>query len=192
MKKVLWLIVCLMTMVMSANAQTYTDDLYGKTITKKNNYWDEAIVFGGGLEYGKLTTQRYGEKINYYGFSVIAYNVFCDFTLSDYDSYDDLYYNMRVGSYINVLNFGDYYNDSHSNQLKLGLFLEFVNYTHVDGRHLHEHSPYHNCQVWVDTSEPHLCDDMNLGVCLLYRYKSVFIETKGTTKSLSVGLGLCI
>ena len=74
MKKVLWLIVCLITMVLSTNAQNYIDNLYGEVTPKETHYWDEAITIGGSLEFGKLSTKRYNEKINFYGFSFIVYN----------------------------------------------------------------------------------------------------------------------
>ena len=192
MKKVLWLIVCLMTMVVSVNAQD--DDMYygSKKTNNSSSYWDNTISFGGSVGFGKLHIDR-GNDVNFYELEVMVYNTFFSWGFSDSDNNYNLYYNWQLGHYINIVNFGKTsWNGGKEHQIKIAPLIEFINYVHVDGHELHENTPHHNCQVWVDTSENKPLDTFTFGVGILYRYKSLYFSVKATNKSIKGNIGLCM
>jgi hypothetical protein len=191
MKKVLWLIVCLMTMVVSVNAQ---DDMYygDKKANNSSSYWDNTISFGGSVGFGKLRIDR-GNDVNFYELEVMVYNTFFSWGFSDSDNNHNLYYNWQLGHYINIVNFGKTsWNGGKEHQIKIAPLIEFINYVHVDGHELHENVPHHNCQVWVDTSENKPLDTFTFGVGILYRYKALYLSVNATKKSIKGNIGLCI
>ena len=186
--------------IIYAQSTTSNDDMYCHSkdvISKKKeyHYWDNAIVVGIGGEFGKLKTEN-NDFLKYWGVNLIIYNTFITYTLSEYDAYDTMYHNIKLGHYINVINFGNYNDimERYDSQIKIAPFIEFTNSTHVDGHYLHNNVPHHVCTAWVDTTTTNPCSNMNFGLGVLYRYKCFYAELKGTLSlsNVNIGFGVCL
>lgn len=226
MKRFIMVIVCLMTMVISANAQgfrneydfrryythndsvkierkyyddtfsTNVDDMYYKPKAKTSNndfFENKQQLFAMNITFGNVYS---GDKSHlYYGFEFVAYGFLMGLTLSDTSEGDD--YNLtkgfEFGYFIPILKLDkkDDYRNGWNKALLVAPMIELNEVLNIDGHHLHEHVPGHNCHAWIDTSYQ-TAGKTGFGAAIMYRFGCGNIMAKITTTSfgLSIGFGM--
>ena len=211
MKKVLWLIVCLMTMVMSANAQKYfTEDGYyvnPNNISKeKKHFWKSSgfVGFGFGVGYGSLNPS--GEfSHNSIDLDLICFNVLMSYRLGNiYDTSDISSSNIssfQLGCLIPILNFNkdeDIFGRIGKGKIFIVPFIEWIDEERFtgDGHYLHDKIPSqqdgHVCTAWIGTSHDEVDKYTEFGVGIMAKYGCGYLLGKFTRKTLGVSIGLCI
>ena len=190
-------IVCLMTMVLSANAQ---DDMYYKPINKlskeRTSFWEKEMCFGLGV--GVNTTFVGDKSCTGFSFDIIGGGLYCSFTIADADENDKYATetNIQLGYFIPLVKFGDKdsWRSGWDNALLISPIIDFSGVMHFEGEMLHSGDRRiegHNCHYFIDESY-YTKNETGFGIGVMYRYGFGYILAKGTTKSwgISVGFGI--
>ena len=202
MKKFIMALVCLMTMVMSVNAQskefnylevekTMGDDVYYNPHKEKktSSFWDKQQMFSLGYTMGCVYG---GDKTHiYYGVESIIGGALVGLTISDSDDEYGISTGFQFGYYIPICKFGkDDYRNGWNHALLISPLIEFNKILVVDGEYMH-HEPHHHCTWWVDKSYTKE-GKTGFGVSIMYRFGFGNITAKVTSVSagLTIGFGL--
>lgn len=203
MKRFLMVLVCLMTMCVSAMGQ---DDIYIKRWshsrkeyrdTRSYGYKDRVTfmdmfpVFGIG---GGILSSNLGERRNSFNFYIIGGGVYLSLTWADADTESDvaMMFCEQVGYFFPIVRFNKKTSAHHGwgNSLLISPIIEMSHITHFDGEYMH-HTPGHHCTWWVDKSYD-TNKKIGYGVALMYRHNWLSIMATMTNKSCGVNIGLFV
>lgn len=218
MRKVLWLIVCLMTMVTSANAQNrlvhitkmfqiehnaryerykrhipHSDNYMGKDPT---SFMSHFIIFGGGVGTGSINPTG-NVRHESFDMDLICMNILVSAKFGSIEdtgefSFDDCN-SLQIGALIPIVGFGgeDWIGRKHKNQIFVAPIIGFISSdgTYVDGHYAHD---WHNCDWWIDTTTTKYDNSIEYGGALMVKCGCGYLLGKFTNKSVGVSVGLCI
>ena len=203
MRKVLWLIVCLMTMVVSANAQ---DDVYEVRITHNssgsNNWFKHFIIFGGGVGTGTIKPTKEVSH-NSFDMDLIFMNLLFSAKTGNIVDTGELSFSdtssFQIGALIPIVGFGDedWIGRKHKNQIFIAPLIGFISAddTYADGHDFHSGANRiegHHCQWWISETKVKEQNCTEYGGAVMVKYGCGYLLGKFTNKSVGVSVGLCI
>lgn len=219
MKKILMIVVCLMAMVMNANAQRYyrshyhsrypshpTYSHYRPIYGSKHNgdmegsFWEKQQMFSMGVSFGKI--YRGDKTYSNYGVDMVIGGALMSITLSNPsikengETQHKLNVGWQFGYFIPIVGFGkenSLRNSKWNTALLVSPIIEFNQVLNIEGQHLHEdgYKYGHHCQIWVDTSYQ-TTGETGYGLAVMFRHGCGTLMLKATTISIgaSIGFGL--
>lgn len=160
---------------------------------EKTSFWDVQQGFAINVTFGSVYK---GDKSHlYYGADFVIGGALIGITLSDTSEGDD--YNLttgfQFGYFIPLLKLGDKNNGRNGwgKALLISPLVEFNQILNIDGHHLHENDPHHNCKAWIDTSYT-TAGETGFGAALLYRFGmcgNLILKATTTSVGASIGIG---
>lgn len=199
MKKILSIIICLITMVMSVNAQNRINNSYKGDDC---GFMKHFVPFGFGVGGGNINPTGKMSH-NSFDLDLICMNVLmtvklgsvADTSHREEVSSSDGGTSLQFGVLLPIITFDKTeYLLGQKGKIFIAPLIGFIKSDDIvfDGHYMHENSRYHICSWWI--SDNHVTDTSctEYGGAVMAKYGCGYILGKVTNKSWGISVGLCM